>query len=394
MIHINHLNEVLEAIEGRSEFKVKVDSENQITIVNYMVELDDTFPDPNEEGISRAEKRRRMILRECRGITFCSETGAVISRKFHKFFNVGQKEETRAHRVDFSKPHVIMEKLDGSMITPLWRNNKIIWCSKMGETFLTPIVNQFVQKRPEYEQIAQTFIDNNITPMFEFCSRQQRIVIDYPEDRLVLLAARYNDSGEYLPYSELCQVAHHHGVDVVRALPGSVGNILTFLEETRGLSGQEGWVIAFDDGTRLKVKAEEYIIAHRAKDSLAHEKNVLYLVASDTIDDVLPVLPEADQERVRRYATDVSQAMISVAEEVRLTVEAYADTDQRTFALEVAPRFSGQIQSLLFKVRAGKASAFDAVRDTVKNKCGSQAAVDSVRDLIGGVQWTYSAVED
>jgi len=49
----------------------------------------------------------------------------------------------------------------------------------------------------KYQQFAKWCIENRLTPIFEWCSRKQRIVIDYPEDKLVLLAVRENMSGKY-----------------------------------------------------------------------------------------------------------------------------------------------------------------------------------------------------
>jgi len=37
----------------------------------------------------------------------------VISRRLHKFFNIGELPETESERVDISRPHVILEKMDG-----------------------------------------------------------------------------------------------------------------------------------------------------------------------------------------------------------------------------------------------------------------------------------------
>jgi hypothetical protein len=41
-------------------------------------------------------------------------------------------------------------------------------------------------------------IDGDMTPIFEWCSRNQRIVVDYPEDMLVLTAVRDNIEGVYI----------------------------------------------------------------------------------------------------------------------------------------------------------------------------------------------------
>ena len=86
--------------------------------------------------------RDSAILRELRGLIFCNTTGQVISRRFQKFFNYGEREDVMT--LDLSQPHVILDKLDGSMITPFKINGKIIWGSKMGETDLTKQIDEFM----------------------------------------------------------------------------------------------------------------------------------------------------------------------------------------------------------------------------------------------------------
>jgi RNA ligase len=53
------------------------------------------------------------MVRECRGLIFNAETGEVISRRLHKFFNIGELPETQAEKVDITRPHIILEKMDG-----------------------------------------------------------------------------------------------------------------------------------------------------------------------------------------------------------------------------------------------------------------------------------------
>ena len=62
------------------------------------------------------------IRRECRGLIFHAETGKLLSRRFHKFFNVNELDETDAEVIDLSKPYVLLEKLDGSFIAPYFTN--------------------------------------------------------------------------------------------------------------------------------------------------------------------------------------------------------------------------------------------------------------------------------
>lgn len=55
--------------------------------------------------------------RECRGIIFHKETGNLVARRLHKFFNINEMDETKAERIDLSKPHILLTKADGLNLT-------------------------------------------------------------------------------------------------------------------------------------------------------------------------------------------------------------------------------------------------------------------------------------
>src|SRR5260221_5251364 len=171
--------------------------------VLYRYVSPDTFPDPNEAEIVPAERRRRQILRECRGITFDAATGNVIARKFHKFFNVGEREETQPHRIDWTRPHLRLVKADGSLLTPLVRGDRVHWATKMGVTRVSQPVQAFADERVNYARLAHEAAGLDVTVQFEWCSSEaQRIILDYPETALVLLAVRENCSWRQLPEAE------------------------------------------------------------------------------------------------------------------------------------------------------------------------------------------------
>ena len=69
-----------------------------------------TFPEPRGS-------RLLALRREARGLLLDAKTGAVVARRFHKFFNVGELPESDADNLDLARPHVLLEKLDGSLVT-------------------------------------------------------------------------------------------------------------------------------------------------------------------------------------------------------------------------------------------------------------------------------------
>src|SRR5690606_25943070 len=98
---INHLDQVREAIAGREEFIVA--EKDWGFVVNYVINLIDTFPTPNTKDT--VLNNQYMIRRECRGIKF-DRDGNILARPFHKFFNLGEKPEVSEKSVDWSQKFV------------------------------------------------------------------------------------------------------------------------------------------------------------------------------------------------------------------------------------------------------------------------------------------------
>lgn len=186
---ITRIDDILKAIEGRPEFIVA--EREHFDVVNYMVSMPTSFEMEGPDDYYGA------LRRECRGIKFFKD-GTIGARPFHKFFNIGEKEETQSNLLDFNQDHTIVTKLDGSMIHPMKIENDIRWMTKMGITDVSLQAEEFINKNRKYKDFGNWCVLNDMTPLFEWCSRKQKIVIDYPEDNLVLLAVRHNISGEYV----------------------------------------------------------------------------------------------------------------------------------------------------------------------------------------------------
>jgi RNA ligase len=186
---IRHIEDVLPHIEGREEFVV---AERDFgTVINYVVAMADTFDMTGPDDLGGA------IRRECRGIKF-HPNGEIAARPFFKFFNTGEREETQPHRIDMSQPHVIMEKRDGSMIHPMMVNGYIRWMTKMGITEVAMQAEKFVAKNIKYKDFAAWCIKEKLTPIFEWTSPFNQIVLPYENDQLTLLAVRENVGGKFL----------------------------------------------------------------------------------------------------------------------------------------------------------------------------------------------------
>ncbi|MEO0990864.1 MAG: RNA ligase [Pseudomonadota bacterium] len=110
---IEHLEDVLPHIKPDTGI---IHSVHQgYSVINYVFSLDETFSTP--------------LARECRGLKFAPD-GTLIARPFHKFFNLGERRPPQEEPWNMS--HVVLDKLDGSMIHPAMVSDEMVFMTRMG----------------------------------------------------------------------------------------------------------------------------------------------------------------------------------------------------------------------------------------------------------------------
>lgn len=385
---IESLDEVRAVISGVDGFII---AEREWGFVaNYVQMGNQTFPE--------IRSREDAIRRECRGIMFAPD-GRLISRPFHKFFNVGERTETLLENIDLSLPHVILEKLDGSMIRAIpMEGGGYRLGTKMGITEVAMQAEVFAASRPNYDRFFRDTISQGYTALFEWCSRKQRIVIDYPVDRLVLLAMRSNRDGSYLPMGMLSELAAEYGLDLVREYPGTTSSMEHLLAETRDLQGQEGWIIRFDDGHMLKLKGSEYVTIHKAKDNILREWGVIEMLLDEKADDVKAFLPDEDRQRLERYEEDFWRGVMDTHGRWQMAYLGSKDmfgSDRKGFALEWAPGFDQHLRGAIFKAWDNRDFDFHGyLLEVIRKNLSTQAKIDAARHLWGGAAWSMKGDVD
>lgn len=378
---IEHVSQVLQATEGRREF-IFVDK-GSYSVVNYVIASPTTFPPVSDETSA--------ILRECRGLIFDS-TGRIMSRPFHKFFNVGEKEETAADAIDLEREHVILEKLDGSMIRPLFLEGEVRWGSKMGLTDVSALAEEHVKAHPQFNAFALFCKSKTMTPIFEYCSRENRIVIDYPTAKLVLTAVRHNNTGAYLKYDDMRVVAAEFGIEVVRAVSSRSSDMSAFLESVRSEDEGEGYVIRFEEsGHMVKVKTEWYTSMHKSKAAIESEKGVIRLILEEKADDIRATLSPADREKFERFENDFLKGLRATQDRLLELHDKHKDSERKEFASGPAQLLDRGIRNLLFillrESNVTPNGVWKLLVDHVLLKATCKRKIDEMRSLWGGVTW-------
>lgn len=380
--NIRNISQVRDAIEGCNDF-IEVDRGDYI-IFNYLLHTPETFPPVNVNG---EYDERAAIRRECRGLMF-GKDGKVLARRFHKFFNAEEKAETALDQIDLNRPHVILDKLDGSMITPIIFEGKCWWGTKMGITDIAFQVHVYVCQQPggpyqnKYTKFALACYVDGCTPIFEWCSRKNRIVIDHPEDQLILTAIRNNEDGQYWTYEALTLTAESFGIPLVNAWT-SGWDINQVIERVRQWDDTEGIVIRFDDGHMVKIKSDWYCKIHAAKDLLNNERKVVRLIIDQKIDDLYPLLLEHDRIKVQRYQQQFTEMLNTWVQLYSVLMkELESKYDRKTLALDYALKQNGYVRNLIFalwKRCSSKQVVYDSFIRLIQTSLGKTAKFEDLK---------------
>jgi len=279
---IKTLDDVLPFVQGNSTIRVKPDESTGLTVVCYMIQDEDTFAGPHEH-----------VERECRGITFHAN-GTIAARCLHKFFNVGEREDTQPHALQWQRVTRIMEKRDGSMVTPVAIDQYGSFKFKTKKSFSTKeaaLADELCSDSVRYSWVKKLLLDG-FTPTFEVTSPRFPIVLKYDTDELTLLHVRENITGRYLterelqsftpPFPLVENLMEQFFGDGLPANLVSWEKLKAAAEATHGI---EGWVIQFESGEMVKLKTAWYIELHHAV-TFTRWRDIARTVCDDKADDL------------------------------------------------------------------------------------------------------------
>lgn len=322
---IEHIDDLLPHIENNLNVRVKQQA-NGYTVVCYTLGDDKTFS--GKEGFWE---------RECRGITFYPD-GKIAHRPLHKFFNVGEREETQAKNLDWSKLVSVQDKRDGSMIQAIVDpSGKVLLKTK--KSFESDVAKQatvFIEES-ELRYIGLILVAHklNLSITFEFTSPKARIVLPYQKPELKILHIRHNVFGTYHTHDEVKSIADAWGVPVVDEVEFvSAGDILARLETEED---KEGYIFQFANGDMVKAKTKWYLQLHKTV-TFTRERDVVEMILNETIDDYKSYLSMMGATDDMKCVLDLEYAVIDRLQKLQYAVEvelfSAQGKDRKSVALE------------------------------------------------------------
>ena len=214
-------------------------------------------------------------------------SGRVVARPFKKFFNLEETKHTPTQEFE------VFEKMDGSLgIVFLWEG-RVVYATR--GSFASDQAKWMAMWANRYN-FSEILVEG-YTYLFEIIYPENMIVVNYGgESRLVLLGVIKTDTGEEISWDEL---STFEGWDLVERYDGiSDYNLLKGMVK----SNREGFVVRFSNGSRVKIKGEEYLRLHRIMTNLSTTAIWEVLSGGGDILSTLVDVPDEFYDKIHQYS--------------------------------------------------------------------------------------------
>lgn len=249
----------------------------------------------------------------CRGL-IADNTGLIVGNCMNKFFNYG---EPNAANIDLSGPVQVTDKLDGSMGSVIFYDGKLVVATRGSfESEQAKWAYDYISNDHELLDAFKIICSENVTAVVEIIYPENRVVVDYGDMTAVVLIGAIGNY-ELTAGKQLWIPA-----DRVYSWPGPVVerfDACSFEEALRipPRLNREGIVIYFEDsGQRLKIKQEDYLIAHRFISNLTPRNIWSQLYSGKTVEDLLEMAPDEFHGMVREISSVILSNKTRLEEEI------------------------------------------------------------------------------
>lgn len=274
----------------------------------------------------------------CRGLIMDSKY-KVIARPFSKFFNL---EECVGIGVSIpNEKFKVYEKLDGSLGILYWDGDTPAIATR-GSFSSDQAVYATTVLLPKYQDFISS-LDKDYTYLFEIIYPANQIVLDYrTQEKLVLLAALEIDSGKEIDIQEINwpeKAKIFDGIDDLELI------------QQMQQDNQEGFVIRFDSGLRVKYKFEEYKRLHRLLTGIS-KKNIWEMLAKEEdIKQLLENVPDEFYSWVKQSISEIQTNYQKILEEsLEIIKDNGLDKIDRKSAAQIVLKKYQNLSKIIFTI--------------------------------------------
>ena len=273
-----------------------------------------------------------------RGLILDIAKEAVVATPFPKFFNAFESGGTFP-----DLPFETFEKVDGSLIIIFWHAGQ--WRTTTKGAFGSSQAQWAAEKLKACDLSA---LRRGTTYLVEAVYADNRIVVRYAKDELVLLAA-YDESGAELSYPSLRETADRLGWRI--AVRHSYESLSQLIAEADHLPADaEGYVVRFDDGQRLKIKGAEYRRLHALVSRITPLAMWEIMQAGDDLAKIRKDIPEEFWGDFDSICAILTRKLKVVVEDAERTAASVSHLSDKEVGLRLN-QFPADIRGLIFPYR-------------------------------------------
>ncbi len=315
-----------------------------------------------------------------RGLIIDADKGCIVATPFPKFVNVGERGQPIP-----DLPFETFEKVDGSLIIISWHRGA--WRAATKGSLNSE------QARWAGAILAKHNLSALVpgaTYLAEAVYAENRIVVRYSESGLILLAA-YDTSGGESSFDALCEIgsilgwrtARRHAFSSISDLIAHAGTLP---------ATEEGFVLRFANGLRLKVKGDEYKRIHALVSRVSPLAIWEMMQADDDLQATRRELPEEFWGDFDGITSALNAQITRILTDTKREADAVAALADKDVGLRLET-FPAHVRSFIFPYRkqagdlmAGRArqALFRSIRPTANNLPGYTPSYAIGRVVDGG----------
>lgn len=224
--------------------------------------------------------------------------GNLVAKSFSKFFNIEENKHTSADSFE------IYEKLDGSLGILFFYENKWVFASRGSFTSEQAIKGFEILQKYEYEKL-----DESLSYIFEIIYPENRIVVDYGSREELVLLAVFDKHGQELPeinvFSTILPVVKKYDFQDYKTI------------KALDWQNSEGFIVKFSNGSRCKIKFENYVELHRILSDVSESRVFELFKGKRSLSEMLDVVPDEFHTQIKQWSDDLCSKYTDIECQVR-----------------------------------------------------------------------------
>jgi len=244
------------------------------------------------------------VTLQTRGLV-TDDKGNVVARPFRKFFNIEENKHTPTSDFD------VYSKMDGSLGILFNYEGEWVFATRGSFTSDQAVKGMEMLSKYDYNRLNKGY-----TYLFEIIYGENRIVCQYNFEDVVLLGIVETNNGTEVDLHgekdiRLRNLINNLGFRVVKKYDGikDYSVLKGMVKDT-----EEGFIVLFSNGDRMKVKGEEYLRLHKIMTNLSTTAVWEVLSSGGNMEDLLKDVPDEFYKKIKEYEKTLRYGFYQVSE--------------------------------------------------------------------------------